>query len=70
MEKFSDWLKKRQITAGFSLAAIAGGFLFLRKGMTGMAILESNSPINPLSIIGLCLIICAVVLVAYSLKNR
>ncbi len=69
MEKKS-LLKTRKVTGIFSLAAFIGGFLFLNPTITGGAILENSSSLSSLSIIGLLLIACSVILAAYALKKR
>ena len=70
MEQKRNWLKRRRIVAGFGMAALIGGFLFLSPSITGGSILESSDSFNPLSLIGLVLIGCAIVLAAYSLKKK
>jgi len=69
MEK-ENLLKKRKVTTIFALAALVGGFLFLSPTITGGAILENSAGFNPLSVIGILLICCAVVLAIYSLKKK
>ncbi|MHA1988967.1 MAG: hypothetical protein ACW98D_20295 [Promethearchaeota archaeon] len=63
-------LKTKKATTLFALAALVGGFLFLSPSITGGAILESASGFRPLSLIGLGLIACAIILAGYALKKN
>jgi len=63
-------LKTRKAATIFAIAALIGGFLFLSPSITGGFILEKSDSFNPLSLIGLLLICCAIVLAAYSLKKK
>ena len=62
--------KNRKTIAIFGIAALISGFLFLSPSMTGGFILESSNSFNPLSLIGLLLIGCSIVLAVYSFKKR
>jgi len=68
-KKKESLLKTKPATATFALIALAGGFLFLNKGITGNVILSDKSSFNIVSLIGLILIVCAVVLGIYSIKK-
>jgi len=68
--KKESLLKKRKATTIFALAALVGGFLFLSPTITGGAILKNSAEFNPLSVIGLLLICCAIVLAVYALKKK
>jgi len=70
MEQKNILLKRRKIVASFAMVALIGGFLFLSPSITGGFILEKSDSFNPLSLIGLVLIGCAIVLAAYSLKKK
>jgi len=62
-------LKAKKILASFAVAALVAGFLFLDRGFTGNVVLNGNSSIDILSLIGLALIFCSAVLAAYTLKK-
>ena len=64
-----SWFKKKGVTAGFSVASLVFGFVFLNQSVTGNAVLNYQSSVTPLSIIGLLLVACAVVFAAYSIKR-
>ena len=68
--KKENLFKTRKTVTIFAITALIGGFLFLSPSITGGFILESSDSFNPLSIIGLLLIGCAIVLAAYSLKKK
>jgi len=63
-------LKTRKAATIFAIVALIGGFLFLSPSITGGFILERPDSFNTLSLIGLLLIGCAIVLAAYSLKKK
>ena len=64
-----SWLKQKKVTAGFATASLISGFLFLNRNITGNAVLSDRYSISPLSLIGLLLVLCAVVLAGYSIKK-
>ena len=68
--KKENILKTKKISTIFGIIALIGGFLFLSPSMTGRFILESVDSFNPLSLIGLLLIGCAIVLAAYAIKKK
>ncbi len=65
-----DWLKTRKATASFAIIALLGSFLFLNKGITGNVVLSNKFSFDLVSLIGLMLIVCAVILGAYSIKKK
>ena len=67
--KKENWFKQKKITGTFGLVALATGFLLLNKGITGYATSEIQNTSNPLSLIGLLLILCSGILAAYSIKK-
>lgn len=70
MEQKENFFKKKKTTVGFALAALVAGFLFIGSGnITGDVVLNNQQPISLLPIIGLALILCAVVLAVYSIKE-
>ena len=70
MENVFDWFKTKKVTSLFALISLVGGFLFLNQGITGNIILNENYTFNLISLIGLSLIVCSVILGAYSLKKK
>ena len=70
VEYFFDWLKTKQATAIFALVSLISGFFFLNQNITGNVILNENYSLNILPIIGLFLILCSVVLGAYSVRKK
>ena len=70
MGKFFDWLKTKQATAIFAAGALISGFFFLNQNITGNAILNENYSLSITPIIGLFLILCSVILGAYSIMKH
>jgi len=68
--KKENLFKTRKTATIFAIIALIGGFLFLSPSITGGFILKSSNSFNPLSLVGLLLIGCAIVLAAYSIKKR
>ncbi len=66
-EKF---LVKKGVTWVFAIIAAVSGFLFLDSNSTGNVILNKQSPVSLPSIIGLLLIACSAILIAYSVKKK
>jgi phosphatidylserine synthase len=66
-EKF---FTKKSVTWVFAIIAVVSGFLFLDSTPTGNVIVNKQNPISLLSIIGLLLIACSVILIAYSAKKK
>jgi len=62
--------KTKKVVAGFAIVALLGGFFFLNNTPTGNIIVESGNPINLLSIIGLLLIACSIILAVYAIRKR
>ena len=68
--KKEEILKTKKATTIFAILALIGGFLFLSPSITGGFILEKSDSFSPLSLIGLVLIGCSIVLATYSLKKK
>jgi phosphatidylserine synthase len=66
-EKF---FARKGVTWVFAIIAIVSGFLFLDSSPTGNVIVNKQSSVNLISMIGLILIACAAVLIAYSAKKK
>ena len=68
MEK-TGWLKTKKVAAIFALLSFVTGFLFLNSSVTGNVILDNKYPFDVVSFIGLLLVLCSALLVAYILKK-
>ncbi|MFA4953237.1 MAG: hypothetical protein WC584_03370 [Candidatus Pacearchaeota archaeon] len=68
--KISKLFKTKKVTAIFAVVALLGGFYFLNNTLTGNVIVESENSINLISVIGLLLIFCSIILGAYSIKKK
>ena len=66
-EKF---FAKKGVTWTFAAIALVSGFLFLDSTPTGNVIVNRQDSMNLLSIIGLLLIACSAILIAYSAKKK
>lgn len=69
-KSFFNWLKTKQVTSGFALLALVGGFLFLNQSITGNAILNNKYPINLASLVGLLLVFCSAILAVYTIRHK
>jgi len=68
--KFFDWFKGKQSTSIFAVISLVGGFLFLNQGITGNVILDKDYSTNLISVIGMFLIVCSIILGLYSLRKK
>jgi hypothetical protein len=68
MEK--KFFERKGITWTFAIMALFSGFIFLDSSFTGNVIVNKQSAINLVSIIGLLLIACSTILIAYSIKKK
>ena len=68
--KEENFFKKKGVAASFAVVALAGGFLFINKGITGNIILSSRYSFSLFSIIGLLLVVCSAILGAYSIWKK
>ena len=66
----TNWMKKRKIIAMFSIVALIGGILFLDPNITGNLILEKKIRFNFISLIGILLVTCSVILASYSIIKK
>jgi hypothetical protein len=57
--------KKKPVLALFALIALISGVYFLDKPMTGNVVLSNHYEMHAVSIIGILLILCSIILVAY-----
>ena len=68
--KSFNWFKGKPATSIFAAISLAGGFLFLNQGITGNVILDKYYSINLISVIGMFLIVCSIILGLYSLRKK
>jgi len=66
----NNFFGKKGITSVFAVIALVFGFWFLDSDFTGNTIVNKPIPINLLSLIGLLLIACSVILISYPLKKK
>ena len=64
-----SWFNAKKIAGIFAAVFLVAGFLLLDKGMSGNVILNGEYTSNPLSLIGLIIVLCAAVLTAYVIKK-
>jgi hypothetical protein len=65
-----NFFTKKGITWIFATIALVSGFLFLDSNSTGNVILNKQSPVSLISIIGLLLLVCSIILIIYSVKKK
>ena len=70
MKKQENWFKQKKVTIGFSICALIGGFFFLNHSITGNVVLNADKGIDLVSLIGLLLVLCAVILGAYTMMKK
>ena len=64
-------LKSKKATAIFAIIALIAGTIFLSGNtITGNVVLTDRYSLNLISLIGLSLIACAIILGAYSIKSK
>ncbi len=63
-------LKKKGVIWTFVFISVISGLIFLDLSITGGAIESNQNSTDPVSIIGLLLILCSVVLIIYSAKKK
>ena len=68
--KKTSVLKRKTVTMSFALMAFIGGFLFLNHSLTGNVVLNETYYIDLVSLIGLSLIICSLILALYTIKHK
>ena len=70
MKKKTNFLTRKRTTTFFAIISLIGGLSFLNKNITGNIILSKAYSFDLISLIGLLLILCSVILGAYSLKKK
>jgi len=68
--KKENFFKTRKATVSFAIVALVGGFLFLNQSITGNVILNNTNSFSLVSLMGLVLIACSIILGAYALKKK
>jgi len=68
--KKENFFKTKKATVSFAIIALIGGFLFLNRSITGNVILDNKNSFSLVSLMGLLLIACSVILCAYALKKK
>ncbi len=63
-------LIKKGVTWVFAIIAVAAGFMFLDSSFTGNVIVNKQDSVSLVSLIGLLLLVCSAVLIAYSVKKK
>jgi hypothetical protein len=63
-------LVRKEVTWIFAVAALFSGFMFMDTSLTGNVIINKQAPVSLISIVGLLLIACSIVLIAYSVKKK
>ena len=70
MKKKTNFLTRKKTTAFFAIISAIAGFSFLNKSITGNIILSDAYSFDLISLIGLLLILCSVILGIYSIKKK
>lgn len=65
-----SFFKKKSTTLVFSAISLIAGIIFSDKSITGNVILNNKYNFNLLSVIGMLLIFCSLILLIYSLKKK
>lgn len=68
--KSENFFKNRKTTAVFAIVALIGGFVFLKSSLTGNVVLSDKYLVSPISVVGLLLVACSIVLAVYSVRKR
>jgi hypothetical protein len=69
--KKQNWLKRKKVTAYFALISFICGFFFIKNsGITGNIVVNRYQPVSMLSLVGLLLIFCSVILVIYTIGKK
>jgi Mg2+ and Co2+ transporter CorA len=63
-------LKTKTATTIFAVIGIIGGFFFLNRNLTGNVIIGNETTTSLVSLIGLLLIACSVVLGVYTIRKK
>ncbi len=70
MKKQENWFKQKKVVIGFSISALIAGFVFLNHSITGNVMLNADKGLDLVSLIGLLLVLCSIILGAYTIKKN
>ena len=69
--KENSWFREKKVTAIFAAVAFFAGFLFVDRGsISGNVIVDNDSALSIVSIVGLLLVLCSAILTAYTIRKR
>ena len=69
--KKQTWFRKKSVTALFAVLSFGFGFFFLGQGtVTGNVIASEYYSFSLLSLIGLLLVFCAIIMAVYTIKRK
>ena len=68
-KKMLKSLKSKKVTAAFTIISFLGGLFFINKNITGNAVLNYTQTVSYLSLIGIALILCSIILGIYTIKH-
>ena len=67
----NSWSKGKKITATLAVVVFFAGFLFVDRGsISGNVIVDNTPSFNTISLIGILLVLCSVILAAYTIRKR
>ena len=73
MKKKQNFFEKRSVVAVFGILALFAGASFLQQGIgsvTGNVVLNKHAALSIVPMIGIILLICSMVLIAYSIVKK
>jgi len=65
----TSFFKSKKTTWTFAIISFLAGFLFLKNNPTGNVVLSNYYPINLISVVGMLLIFCSLILALYSIRK-
>jgi len=68
----NNWFKEKKVTITFAAVAFFTGFLFVDRGSISGNVIVDNTPFlsSTVSLVGLLLVLCSAILVAYTIRKR
>ena len=67
----NSWFNGKKVAATFAVVAFFTGFLFVDRGsISGNVIVDGTPQFNVVSMIGLLLVLCSVILAAYTIRKK
>lgn len=64
------FFERKGVTWVFSAIALISGVVFLDSSPTGNVIINKQNPVSIISMLGLLLVLCSVILITYSAKKK